>query len=236
MQKVIKVNNLTIAVLSCGDSYQREDLSEEDFEKLCKATTDEEVIAIMDPNCGSIVKEVVENKKVIEEANKSDILTFKDDAVYWEEISGLSMPKELAQAVLDAEKAKDDIRIETYRNFWTLMCLNPNEECRHNLYWFLTKWGMKISRSGFFVAYRNVDIHKKGTTLEDTVFTDHYTHTFRIKIGEMVTQDRDRCDCDSNISCSKGLHCGGQDWLNHNYFGTQGLVCLVNPAEVVAVP
>ena len=235
MQKVIKVNNLTIAVLSCGDSYQREDLSEEDFEKLCKATTDEEVIAIMDPNCGSIVKEVVENKKVIEEANKSDILTFKDDAVYWEEISGLSMPKELAQAVLDAEKAKDDIRIETYRNFWTLMSLNPDEQCRLNLFWFLNKNGLVISRCGFFVAYRNVDLHADYTD-ENPIYTDNYTKTFVIRIGDMVTMDRKECDNRQDVTCSRGLHLGARSWLKANYCGKQGLVCLCNPAEVVAVP
>ena len=236
MQKIIRFNNTVIAILSNGASYQREGLSDKEFNDLMNAKTDEDILLIMNPTYVEVIKERQDTVDILDRANNSSRFKVLRDTIYWPEVSMLSVPKEFVQVVLDAEDKNDEILLETYRNFWTLMCLNPNEECRHNLFWFLTKWGMKISRSGFFVAYRNVDIHRKGTTLEDTVFTDHYSHTFRIKIGEMVTQDRDRCDCDSNRSCSKGLHCGGQDWLNQNYFGTQGLVCLVNPAEVVAVP
>ena len=236
MQKIIRFNNTVIAILSNGSSYQREDLSDREFNDLMAAKTDDDIIVIMNPEYKNTLKEIQDTKDILDRASNSTRFKVLRDTVYWPEVSMLSVPKELVQVVLDAEDANDEVLIETYRNFWTLMCLNPNEECRHNLYWFLTKWGMKISRSGFFVAYRNVDIFNKGTTLEDTVFTDHYSHTFRIKIGEMVTLERDKCDCDSNVSCSKGLHLGGQDWLNKNYFGQQGLVCLCNPAEVVAVP
>lgn len=236
MQKIIRFNNTVIAILSNGTSYQREGLSDKEFNDLMAAKTDEDILAIMNPEFNSILKERQDTMDILSRAKKSNRFKVIRDTIYWPEVSMLSVPKELVQVVLDADANNDEVLIETYRNFWTLMCLNPNEECRHNLFWFLTKWGMKISRSGFFVAYRNVDIYSRGKTLEDTVFTDHYSHTFRIKIGEMVTLDRAKCDCDSNISCSRGLHLGGQDWLNQNYFGSQGLVCLANPAEVVAVP
>lgn len=235
MQKIIKVGDTVIAVLSNGDSYQKENLSDEEFNKLCKATSDEEVIAIMDAEYGSKVSEIVENKKVIEGATKSNILTFKGDAVYWEEVSGLSMPKELVQAVLEAEKDNDEIRIETYRNFWTLMSLNPDEQCRLNLFWFLNKNGLVISRCGFFVAYRNVDFHVDYTE-DNPIYTDNYTKKFVIRIGEVVTMNRKDCDNRQDVTCSSGLHLGARTWLKHNYCGRQGLVCLCNPAEVVAVP
>jgi hypothetical protein len=236
MQKIIRFNNTVIAILSDGNSYQREGLSDKEFNSLMAAKTDEDILSIMNPEYENAIRERQDVLDILSKADKSKRFTVLRDAIYWPEVSMLSVPKELVQVVLEAEEAGDEVLLETYRNFWTLMCLNPSEECRHNLFWFLSKWGMKISRSGFFVAYRNVDIHKRGETVEDSIFTDHYTHTFRIKIGEIVTQDRDRCDCDSNVSCSKGLHLGGQDWLNKNYFGQQGLVCLCNPAEVVAVP
>lgn len=235
MQKIIKVNNTTIAILSNGDSYQREDLTDEEFNMVCAAQTDEEVIAIMDAEYGSKVNEIVENKKVIEGATKSNILTFKGDAVYWEDVSQLSMPKELVQAVIDAENANDEIRLETYKNFWTLMSLNPDEKCRLNLFWFLNKNGLVISRCGFFVAYRNVEKHKDYTE-ENPIYTDNYTKTFTIKIGDMVTMNRKKCDSRQDVTCSSGLHLGARTWLKANYCGTQGLVCLCNPAEVVAVP
>ncbi len=111
------------------------------------------------------------------------------------------------------------------------MSLNPSEECRKNLYWFLQLHGLKLAKCGFFVAYRNVD-----TTKEKGVYTDHHSHSTRIKIGEMVTLPREKCDCDSNNECSKGLHCASVKWLKKSYFGNVGLACLVNPADVVAVP
>ena len=235
MQKIIKVNNTTIAILSNGDSYQREDLTDEEFNMVCAAQTDEEVIAIMNPEYKEIVNEVKENKEVIKSATESNILTFRGGAVYWEDVSQLSMPKELVQAVIDAENANDEIRLETYKNFWTLMSLNPDEKCRLNLFWFLNKNGLVISRCGFFVAYRNVEKHKDYTE-ENPIYTDNYTKTFTIKIGDMVTMDRNKCDNRQDVTCSRGLHLGARTWLKANYCGTQGLVCLCNPAEVVAVP
>ena len=35
---------------------------------------------------------------------------------------------------------------------------------------------------------------------------------------------------------NKTVHIGGTSWLERNYFGSVGLVCLVNPVDVVAVP
>ena len=41
---------------------------------------------------------------------------------------------------------------------------------------------------------------------DDTIYTDHHSHTTRIKIGEMVTIPREDCDCNSDIECSRGLN------------------------------
>ena len=68
------------------------------------------------------------------------------------------------------------------------------------------------------------------------VYTDGYTGKFRIKIGEPVTMARSLCDNNQNNTCSRGLHVAGKSWLQSNYFGDTGLRCLVNPADVVAVP
>ena len=103
------------------------------------------------------------------------------------------------------------------------------------LFWFLNKNGLVISKCGFFVAYRNANYHH---TEEDgsIVYTDAHTGTTRIKIGEVVTMPREDCDTVQEHTCSQGLHCGSSWWLKRNYFGNNGLVVLVNPADVVAVP
>lgn len=70
------------------------------------------------------------------------------------------------------------------------------------------------------------------------VYTDAHTGTFRIRIGEPVTMDRDKIDPDPNNSCSYGLHLGNLDFMKSNmgYFGKVGIVCLVNPKDVTSVP
>lgn len=235
MQKIIRFNDTTIIVLNNGTSFQRTGLSDEEFNLLMNAESDEDILSIMNPEYKEKVRE---RTKVIETFNyisKSKYLTREGDCVYWEDISHLSLPKELVFSILEAEEEGDDIRIETYKNFWTLMSLNPDEQCRLNLFWFLNRNGLVISRSGFFVAYRNVDKHKEWTK-EDEIYTDCHTRTFKIRIGEMVTMPREQCDDNQDVTCSRGLHLGARTWLKENYYGSQGLVCLCNPAEVVAVP
>lgn len=235
MQKIIRFNDVTIIVLNDGTSFQRTGLSDEEFNLLMNAENDEDILSIMNPEYKEKVRE---RTKVIETFNyisKSKYLTRVGECVYWEDISHLSLPKELVFSILEAEEEGDDIRIETYKNFWTLMSLNPDEQCRLNLFWFLNRNGLVISRSGFFVAYRNVDKHKEWTK-EDEIYTDCHTRTFKIRIGEMVTMPREQCDDNQDVTCSRGLHLANQDWLKAGYYGSQGLVCLCNPAEVVSVP
>lgn len=231
MQKIIKINNKTIVILDSGVMMEQENLTDEELNTLYNASSDEEVFSIMNKQYKEKVIEAENVNKLIYNVNNSNILSFNNNGIYWEEVSPLSMPRDLVDAILEAESNNDNLKLETYKNFWTLLSLNPNEETRQNLWWFLNKWGLKISRCGFFVAYRNVDF-----TNEEDVYTDHYTHTFRIEIGKMVTMDRSKCDSDSSNSCSKGLHCGGAGWLQRNYYGSQGLVVLVNPYDVTAVP
>lgn len=231
MQKVIKIDSKVVVMFEDGTYLENDNISDEIFEKIVTADTDEEVFGLMCPEYQSIVQEYNDTLDLFDSVNKSSILTLHGESVYWEEVCGLSMPIELVKSVLKAEKEEDSLKLTTYKNFWTLMALNPDAECRKNLFWFLNRNGLTISKQGFFVAYRNVD-----TTNEKNVYTDHHSHTFKIKIGEMVTMPRDKCDCRANQECSRGLHLASKHWLNKNYYGTVGLACLCNPADVVAVP
>lgn len=230
MQKVIKVDNKVTVLLENGDFVERE-ITDEKFKKILEAQSDDEVLRILCPEYQEIVDSRNKALSMVEKLRQSKLLRVKNDTIYWDNVSSLSIPVELAEAIVDAELEHNDLKISTYRNFWTLMSLNPDERCRKNLFWFLQKYGMTISRCGFFVGYRNVD-----KTEEENVFTDHHSHTFKIRIGEMVTMDRDKCDTVQENTCSTGLHIGGRGWLKENYFGDTGLACLINPADVVAVP
>jgi hypothetical protein len=74
--------------------------------------------------------------------------------------------------------------------------------------------------------------------LSGNVYTDAHTGTFRIKMGEPVTMEREAVDPDPNYSCSYGLHLGNLSFMKANmgWFGKVGLVCLCNPRNVTSVP
>lgn len=235
MQKVIKVDGKVITLFEDGTYCERDNVSNELFKQIVEAESEEEVFALMCPEHRQRMKEYESVQEFMGDIEDSQLLTLKGESVYWEDVSQLSMPTELVRAVLDAEAKHDEVRIDTYRNFWTLMSLNPDERCRKNLFWFLNKNGLVISRCGFFVAYRNADfkeIDENGVE----VYTDHHTHKMSIRIGEVVTMPRDNCDPVQENTCSRGLHLGAKWWLQKGYFGNQGLICLCNPADVVAVP
>lgn len=231
MQKIIKIDNKVIVMFEDGSYCEKDDVSQEEFEAIVNADNDDEVFLLMCPDYGKVVKEYNDVQSVFHRVKDSRLLTLEGEIIYWKDVSELSMPLELVKAILDAEEEDDQIRIETYKNFWTLMGLNPDEKCRKNLFWFLERNGLIISRCGFFVAYRNVV-----PTKDADVYTDAHSGTTRIEIGKVVTLPREECDNNSDITCSRGLHLGARTWLKQNYFGTQGLVCLCNPADVVAVP
>lgn len=68
------------------------------------------------------------------------------------------------------------------------------------------------------------------------VYTDMHSHTTNIILGQPVRIPREQCDPNQEHSCSRGLHVGAKGWLKRNYYGDVGLMVLVNPANVVAVP
>jgi hypothetical protein len=235
MPKIIRIEDKVVILFEDGTYYEKIGVSKELFDALTKATTKEEIYKIICPDYADKLNEYNDNINLLESIKSSFILTIKGNSVYWEDVSSLSLPFEFAKEVIKAEKNDDTTKLIAYKNFWTLMSLNPNEECRRNLFWFLNKWGLKISKCGFFVAYRNAEpiaVDGEG----NQIYTDMHSHSTRIKIGEVVTMPREKCDCDSSVSCSRGLHAAGAGWLEKNYYGSQGLVVLVNPADVTAVP
>lgn len=235
MQKIIRIDKKVIVMFEDGSYYEKDEVSDDLFNSIITAETEEEIFKLMNPQYEEQRAEYEDMVALKNNVQNSKLLTLKGNSVYWESVSPLSIPKELVSAIIKAEVDNDENLITTYKNFWTLMSLNPNEECRQNLFWFLTKWGLKLSKCGFFVAYRNAIWAKKDVDGSD-VYTDAYSGTTRIKIGEMVTMPREKCDTDSSHSCSSGLHGGGAGWLKRNYMGNSGLVILINPSDVTAVP
>ena len=281
-----------VVTLEDGTVFQRSNVDDETFLKI-KANLDnkEALFKLFNPG-------YTEQKEFIDNLDKSNHLVRRGDSIYLEEISQLTVPENFAKKFLEAELNGDDDKVIAYLNFWTLLSLNPDSRVRNNLFWFLDKWGMCISKSGLVVGYRNADIEKEGiqfnqelvkfvstayyvydgycddilvikqdgeyvcgykdeanqddlilgklsdlyhTICEDendltATYTDHHSHTFRIKLGHVVSMPREKCDSDQEHTCSSGLHVGAKGWLKENYFGSVGLKVLVNPADVVGIP
>ena len=249
--RIVRVNNSLTAILSDGRIIQTNNCTDEIFEQVKKFKEDNnefELINLLIPEIDENDAEENEQKKfrtffiqTAKKAETSAILEVKTDekgikAMYWNSVSPLSLPPELAERILKAEKDGDENLLDTYKNFWTLTSLNPRPEVRRNLFRFLSKWGMVISKSGLFVGYRNVEVKEEGKTPETTIYTDCHSHSTTIRIGHVTSLPIEECDLNNDRECSRGLHIGGTSWLRYNYYGDTGLVCLVNPMDVVAVP
>lgn len=298
IKNVFRLDSQIIVTLDDGTTFESNKCTDKLYNEVCKIKQEntnvvERLKALFNEEFGKYIK-----------IKNSSIITIKDGSAYMPEISALSIPQMLVDKIVEAESNGDVDAITAYKNFWTLLSLNPNSAVRDNLFWFLDKWGMSICKSGLFVAYRNVDLKSKGTkfdevltsfvsreyfnlkarkenpsdyivTLKDnnyilsdtdsqdklihedyiiignvktlydniiscnseagTVYTDNYTHTFEIRLGHIVSMPRSQVD-ETQVSCSRGLHCGGRAWLKSNYCGKIGIKVLVNPSDVCSVP
>lgn len=298
--KITRIKNSVTVILEDGEMLTSNICTDEMHEDIkANINNPQAVRAIITPNYAELKNGAELAADMMTNYNKSEYLTVIGDSMYIKSIADLSLPQDLAVAIWNAEQSDDLELLSTYLNFWTLAALNKDPEARQNLFWFLNRYGMSISSSGLFVAYRNVKLHTRGETVDaplakfitesftkvrhrlkknpknyfigkdsdgqfvcsasekkvpeqlgmldvmykglsdvDTapVYTDGYTGKFRIRIGEPVTMDRNKCDTNQNNTCSRGLHVAGKSWLQSNYFGNTGLRVLVNPSDVVAVP
>ena len=245
--RIIRCKNSLTAVLSDGRVIQRNDCTDALFGVIRQLQAEDnefELINLLIPEKadeGSETSYRVFCTGVVNKAKSSNILKIQKNgdgssSMYWPSVSPLSLPPELADRILKAEDDSNTELLDTYKNFWTLVSLNPRAEVRRNLFRFLTKWGMTISKSGLFAGYRNADVKEHRDTPEATIYTDNYSHSTTIRIGHMTTMPREQVDDKQEHECSSGLHLGGTSWLERNYFGSVGLVCLCNPIDVCAVP
>lgn len=72
---------------------------------------------------------------------------------------------------------------------------------------------------------------------EEVLYTDMYSRSMTIKVGEPVYMPRRECDANPMRDCSYGLHVGATKYVESFARSSSAiLVCLVNPANIVAVP
>lgn len=137
---------------------------------------EEDIIEYFKPQYKERLEEYNKNQDFLERLKKSKILRLEGVVITIPSISKMSVPQDLASVILEAEENENDDILKCCLNFWKLCVLNPSEITRQNLFWFLNKNGMTLTKSGLFVAYRNVIL--KGKEFLDLNFchaiTDNY--------------------------------------------------------------
>lgn len=164
--KIVRLRSNLTVILNDGTTLISSNCTDEMYQKIKDANEDSETIkSIMIPEFYKKKDEAIAKKELLEGMSTSRYLSVKGASIYLESVSQLSLPEDLAVAIYQAEKDEDVVLVNTYINFWTLASLNPDSRARTNLFWFLKKYGMTISSSGLFVAYRNVVVKNEGSEI-----------------------------------------------------------------------
>lgn len=178
--KITRIKNSLTVILNDGDLLTTSSCTDEMYEDVLAHKNDEDVVrGIIMPQYVKQMGEIQNKLDLLENFNKSEYLSAEGNSVFIKSISNLSLPGDLAMAVWNAEQEDNIELLSTYLNFWTLASLNPDAEARTNLFWFLNRYGMSISRSGLFIAYRNVVLKDKGSGVSQKwvkFITESFTH------------------------------------------------------------
>lgn len=161
--KIIKIKNNITVILEDGTMLTNSNCTDEMHLDLLNNVENEDLAReILMPEYSKTKDEVDTKLDLIENFEESEYLSVSGSSVYIKSISELSIPEDLAVAIWKAEREQNQELLSTYMNFWTLCSLNPDSRARTNLFWFLNRYGMSISSSGLFVAYRNVVLKQEG--------------------------------------------------------------------------
>lgn len=154
MKNIIKTSKFLSVTLDDGTMCITPDTSKEFLDKIKECQDDAAIYALFNPeDADNAPSEVLKDAFTGEFTSK--YVTFNNDVATIPSISNLSVPQNFVEAILQAEKDGNEEVLTTYLNFWTLVSLNPDAKIRKNLFWFVRKWDVKITRSGLLVAYRN---------------------------------------------------------------------------------
>lgn len=117
--------------------------------------------------------------------------------------------------------------------------INPSDYCvtkdkHERLRWRPT--GQRVFGEEFLGCLD--DLYEQLVNTPGAEFTDFFSGKSDIKLFKPVQMDWEECDIDPSHACSKGLHAGSFEYVNH-YGGGEDkriLVVIVNPMNITAVP
>lgn len=123
---------------------------------------------------------------------------------------------------------------------------NPNKDIANELYRFLERGKLPITPEGDFLAFKNVQpdyfsfvggqeaVFYKTADSEDA---EKVIGQAFYPVGGVVWMNREDCDEDRGVLCSRGLHVCSYDYLPNFYLG-RGIIiiCRINPRDVTSIP
>lgn len=150
--KVFKRNNYIQVSFSDGTSFSSTEDTDSLWEFLEKNMNNEGVVR------KKLLGNIYTGMTLLKKVEVSSILKLKGNSVYMPDVSNLTIPEDFVEKIIEAEENGDEKELRKFKNFWTLVSLNPDSRVRNNLFWFIRKWDMRITDSGLIIAYRNADI------------------------------------------------------------------------------
>lgn len=179
---IIKVKNHLTVILSDGTTLSTSECTNELYNQIIEnEDNDVFVKSLLAPKLVEKEVEVEIKTKLLDGFQGSKYISVFANSIYIKKVSELTVPEDLAVALFKAEQEKDQEKIDSYLNFWTLASLNPDSRARTNLFWFLNRYGMTISKSGLFVAYRNVELKSEGSGIDTKLATFVSNEYTRVK-------------------------------------------------------
>lgn len=135
---------------------------------------------------------------------------------------GEPVPEDFGERVVKMATDGEDPR-PLFR-FYERLLRNPSKRSVDQLWPFLSKTGIPITKDGCFLAYKGVNVD----------FTDKHTGTISNAPGTTVKLPRNSVSDDPREACHFGLHVGAKRYANG--FGETVVICKIDPEHVVCVP
>ena len=174
MQSIIRNSKFITVTLDDGTVLVTSNNTNDMLNAIRNADSDEDIIFLIDPLSRTSNIASKELKEVAEGKVDSQYIELKGSRAYIPSISELTVPQDFVEAILKAEKEEDEDLVQTYLNFWTLVSLNPDSRVRENLFWFIRKWGIKITKSGLLITYRNAVTKRTVSGYNEKKITEDY--------------------------------------------------------------
>ena len=112
----------------------------------------------------TLEKESIEQQVILEwlntEKDNPNSLFIVDGFKLYLKGINITIPEFLIKEFVKRKDNQEDTK--SLINFWRLLALNNDPRCRENLFTFLSKHELAITPSGYFVAYRNVNVKQEG--------------------------------------------------------------------------